>query len=139
VGITLASAVWWTALRPKHQEAPQIPFSEPGSYTIRSQIDFLDIEKKEDGLEIGIRREYDSPSGNGFGGAALPPSWVRSDKWFAHVDSEHRVWLFDGISDLKVLVMREDGVVFFDPSKFTPESTLLDRLPKTIVQAQWPK
>lgn len=138
-GCILASAVWWISLKPDAGALPDGPFNRLGVYRIRERCDYLIVERKPKGLEVGVRRSYASPAAEGWGGVTQPADWIKTADWFAFVDSDLHIWLYDGASDLKVLELRDDDTVFFEPSRFSPPVELLNRLPKAVVEAEWPK
>lgn len=138
VGGIVASLVCWIAVKPKAKVLPVVPFNSPGEYKIRDQSDYLIVERKPAGVEVSIRRSYASRAGEGWGGVSQPTNWIQSNDWFAFVDSDLHIWLFDGGSDLKVLELRDGDTVFFEPSRFTPPVELLNHLPKSVLESKWP-
>lgn len=139
VGGAIASAAFWIANRPEYIVPPNKPFNINGVYRIRQTSDYLILNREEDGLNVEVRRSYDSTSGTGFDAVSLPKNWIRSERWFAYIDEEYRIWLFDGIADLKVVVRRDDGATFDEPSSFKCPEVLMGRLSRDVMSRHWPE
>jgi len=76
--------------------------------------------------------EYDRKGG--IDTAISPPAWRPRKGWFVFIESDYRLWAFDGTEILFLVQITEEGGTLYDLRSLptVPPSAILHRLPEAL-------
>jgi beta-lactamase regulating signal transducer with metallopeptidase domain len=104
--------------------APQASFhpvliTTPGTNTSPDGVWRVVVSAAGDSLDLS---RYRSSKGEGWAGASWttssPQKWTAHAGWFVFIESESRVWAYDGDRSLLLLAATADSATWYGPSRF---------------------